>query len=53
MLKLLKEAAEEGLISSSQMAKGFSHVEESLDEKLRRYKSTSSRMTSLSSHPKS
>ncbi|KAJ4865925.1 MA3 domain-containing protein [Raphanus sativus] len=32
MLKLLKEAAEEGLISSSQMAKGFSRLEESFDD---------------------
>ncbi|XP_018458322.2 LOW QUALITY PROTEIN: MA3 DOMAIN-CONTAINING TRANSLATION REGULATORY FACTOR 4 [Raphanus sativus] len=32
MLKLLKEAAEEGLISSSQIAKGFSRVEEILDD---------------------
>ncbi|XP_010545985.1 PREDICTED: programmed cell death protein 4 [Tarenaya hassleriana] len=32
ILKLLKEAAEEGLISSSQMMKGFSRVAESLDD---------------------
>ncbi|EOA23591.1 hypothetical protein CARUB_v10016789mg [Capsella rubella] len=32
LLKLLKEAAEAGLISSSQMAKGFSRVAESLDD---------------------
>ncbi|KAL5748250.1 hypothetical protein ACOSP7_025283 [Xanthoceras sorbifolium] len=32
ILKLLKEAAEEGLISSSQMVKGFSRLEESLDD---------------------
>ncbi|KAL5717891.1 Peptide chain release factor 1 [Ranunculus cassubicifolius] len=32
ILKLLKEAAEEGLISSSQMAKGFGRMEESLDD---------------------
>lgn len=32
MLKLLKEAAEEGLISSSQMAKGFSRLAEVLDD---------------------
>lgn len=32
MLKLLKEAAEEGLISSSQMTKGFSRLVESLDD---------------------
>ncbi|KAK7330581.1 hypothetical protein VNO77_24777 [Canavalia gladiata] len=32
MLKLLKEAAEEGLISSSQMVKGFSRLAESLDD---------------------
>ncbi|KAL5544016.1 hypothetical protein UlMin_007800 [Ulmus minor] len=32
ILKLLKEAAEEGLISSSQMAKGFSRLAESLDD---------------------
>lgn len=32
ILKLLKEAAEEGLISSSQMAKGFARLEESLDD---------------------
>lgn len=44
---------EKSYLWAPQMAKGFSHVEESLDEKLRRYKSTSSRMTSLSSHPKS
>ncbi|XP_062026150.1 MA3 DOMAIN-CONTAINING TRANSLATION REGULATORY FACTOR 1 [Rosa rugosa] len=30
--KLLKEAAEEGIISSSQMAKGFSRLAESLDD---------------------
>ncbi|KAF3436703.1 hypothetical protein FNV43_RR19450 [Rhamnella rubrinervis] len=30
--KLLKEASEEGLISSSQMVKGFSRLEESLDD---------------------
>lgn len=30
--KLLKEASEEGLISSSQMAKGFSRIVESLDD---------------------
>ncbi|XP_054805366.1 MA3 DOMAIN-CONTAINING TRANSLATION REGULATORY FACTOR 1-like isoform X2 [Prosopis cineraria] len=32
MLKLLKEAAEEGLISSSQMVKGFSRLAEGLDD---------------------
>lgn len=32
ILKLLKEAAEEGLISSSQMVKGFSRLEESLED---------------------
>nr|DAD34372.1 TPA_asm: hypothetical protein HUJ06_005012 [Nelumbo nucifera] len=32
ILKLLKEAAEEGLISSSQMAKGFGRLAESLDD---------------------
>lgn len=32
ILKMLKEAAEEGLISSSQMAKGFARLEESLDD---------------------
>ncbi|KAK7302189.1 hypothetical protein RJT34_13071 [Clitoria ternatea] len=32
ILKLLKEAAEEGLISSSQMVKGFSRLEEVLDD---------------------
>ncbi|KAK7350675.1 hypothetical protein VNO77_09542 [Canavalia gladiata] len=32
MLRLLKEAAEEGLISSSQMVKGFSRLEEVLDD---------------------
>ena len=32
LLKLLKEAAEEGLISSSQMVKGFSRLEEVLDD---------------------
>ncbi|KAK1564713.1 hypothetical protein Q3G72_009920 [Acer saccharum] len=32
ILKLLKEAAEEGLISSSQMVKGFSRLEESLND---------------------
>ncbi|KAG9153621.1 hypothetical protein Leryth_008551 [Lithospermum erythrorhizon] len=32
ILKLLKEAAEEGLISSSQMAKGFSRLSDSLDD---------------------
>ncbi|GAB2213350.1 hypothetical protein Drorol1_Dr00021382 [Drosera rotundifolia] len=32
ILKLLKEASDEGLISSSQMAKGFSRLEESLDD---------------------
>lgn len=32
IFKLLKEAAEEGLISSSQMVKGFSRLEESLDD---------------------
>ena len=32
MLKLLKEAAEEGLISSSQMVKGFSRLAEALDD---------------------
>ncbi|KGN64363.1 MA3 DOMAIN-CONTAINING TRANSLATION REGULATORY FACTOR 1 [Cucumis sativus] len=32
ILKLLKEAAEEGLISSSQMVKGFSRLAESLDD---------------------
>ncbi|KAE8720498.1 Tetratricopeptide repeat (TPR)-containing protein [Hibiscus syriacus] len=32
MLKLLKEAAEEGLISSSQMVKGFSRLTKSLDD---------------------
>ncbi|XP_044485860.1 MA3 DOMAIN-CONTAINING TRANSLATION REGULATORY FACTOR 1-like [Mangifera indica] len=32
ILKLLKEAAEEGLISSSQMVKGFARLEESLDD---------------------
>ncbi|KAK4844825.1 hypothetical protein QYF36_024779 [Acer negundo] len=32
ILKLLKEAAEEGLISSSQMIKGFSRLEESLND---------------------
>ncbi|KAG1358906.1 hypothetical protein COCNU_08G003520 [Cocos nucifera] len=32
ILKLLKEAAEEGLISSSQMTKGFSRLAESLDD---------------------
>ncbi|CAD5325212.1 unnamed protein product [Arabidopsis thaliana] len=32
ILKLLKEATEEGLISSSQMAKGFSRVADSLDD---------------------
>ncbi|XP_077250579.1 MA3 DOMAIN-CONTAINING TRANSLATION REGULATORY FACTOR 1-like [Tasmannia lanceolata] len=32
VLKLLKEAAEEGLISSSQMAKGFGRLVESLDD---------------------
>ncbi|KHN14073.1 Programmed cell death protein 4 [Glycine soja] len=32
MLKLLKEAAEEGLVSSSQMVKGFSRLAESLDD---------------------
>lgn len=32
LLKLLKEAAAEGLISSSQMVKGFSRLEEGLDD---------------------
>ncbi|GAB4843326.1 Peptide chain release factor 1, mitochondrial [Ancistrocladus abbreviatus] len=32
IMKLLKEASEEGLISTSQMAKGFSRLEESLDD---------------------
>ncbi|KAM7274303.1 hypothetical protein ACFE04_028967 [Oxalis oulophora] len=32
ILKLLKEAADEGLISSSQMAKGFARLAESLDD---------------------
>ncbi|KAH7866373.1 hypothetical protein Vadar_019533 [Vaccinium darrowii] len=32
ILKLLKETSEEGLISSSQMAKGFSRLAESLDD---------------------
>ncbi|KAM7275874.1 hypothetical protein ACFE04_017740 [Oxalis oulophora] len=32
MMKLLKEAAEEGLISSSQMTKGFTRFAESLDD---------------------
>lgn len=32
ILKLLKEAAEEGLISSSQMVKGFARLGESLDD---------------------
>lgn len=32
IFKLLKEASEEGLISSSQMVKGFSRLEESLDD---------------------
>ncbi|KAK4264463.1 hypothetical protein QN277_025635 [Acacia crassicarpa] len=32
MLKLLREAAEEGLISSSQMVKGFSRLAEGLDD---------------------
>lgn len=32
IMKLLKEAAEEGLISSSQMVKGFSRFAESLDD---------------------
>ncbi|WKA08832.1 hypothetical protein VitviT2T_026517 [Vitis vinifera] len=32
ILKLLKEAAEEGLISSSQMLKGFARLAESLDD---------------------
>ncbi|KAF8390554.1 hypothetical protein HHK36_025081 [Tetracentron sinense] len=32
ILKLLKEAAEEGLISSSQMVKGFGRLAESLDD---------------------
>ena len=32
ILKLLKEAAEEGLISSSQMVKGFSRMAESIDD---------------------
>ncbi|KAL9372779.1 hypothetical protein Peur_035023 [Populus x canadensis] len=32
ILKLLKEASEEGLISSSQMAKGFARLIESLDD---------------------
>ncbi|GMH01202.1 hypothetical protein Nepgr_003041 [Nepenthes gracilis] len=32
IIKLLKEASEEGLISTSQMAKGFSRLEESLDD---------------------
>ncbi|KAF5796663.1 putative programmed cell death protein [Helianthus annuus] len=32
ILKLLKEASEEGLISSSQMVKGFSRLRESLDD---------------------
>jgi hypothetical protein len=32
ILKLLKEASEEGLISSSQMAKGFARLTESLDD---------------------
>ncbi|KAM7480111.1 hypothetical protein LguiA_028324 [Lonicera macranthoides] len=32
ILKLLKDAAEEGLISSSQMAKGFARLAESLDD---------------------
>ncbi|XP_062116067.1 MA3 DOMAIN-CONTAINING TRANSLATION REGULATORY FACTOR 1-like [Humulus lupulus] len=32
IFKLLKEAADEGLISSSQMAKGFSRLAESLDD---------------------
>ncbi|KAL5991225.1 Peptide chain release factor 1, mitochondrial [Asimina triloba] len=32
ILKLLKEAAEEGLISSSQMVKGFGRLSESLDD---------------------
>lgn len=32
MLKLLKEAAEEGLISSSQMMKGFARLADSLDD---------------------
>ncbi|KAE9602670.1 hypothetical protein Lal_00049817 [Lupinus albus] len=32
MLKLLKEAAEEGLVSSSQMVKGFSRLADGLDD---------------------
>lgn len=32
IVKLLKEAADEGLISSSQMVKGFARLEESLDD---------------------
>ncbi|XP_057487249.1 MA3 DOMAIN-CONTAINING TRANSLATION REGULATORY FACTOR 1-like [Actinidia eriantha] len=32
ILKLLKEASEEGLISSSQMAKGFDRLDKSLDD---------------------
>ncbi|KAK9108344.1 hypothetical protein Syun_024355 [Stephania yunnanensis] len=32
IMKLLKEAAQEGLISSSQMSKGFSRLAESLDD---------------------
>ncbi|XP_059304061.1 MA3 DOMAIN-CONTAINING TRANSLATION REGULATORY FACTOR 1-like isoform X2 [Lycium ferocissimum] len=32
IMKLLKEAAEEGLISSSQMVKGFSRMTESIDD---------------------
>ncbi|XP_004515845.1 MA3 DOMAIN-CONTAINING TRANSLATION REGULATORY FACTOR 1-like [Cicer arietinum] len=32
LLKLLKEAAEEGLVSSSQMVKGFSRLAEGLDD---------------------
>ncbi|XP_061952678.1 MA3 DOMAIN-CONTAINING TRANSLATION REGULATORY FACTOR 1 [Populus nigra] len=32
ILKLLKEASEEGLVSSSQMAKGFARLKESLDD---------------------
>ncbi|KAF5730913.1 hypothetical protein HS088_TW19G00515 [Tripterygium wilfordii] len=32
IIKLLKEAAEEGLISSSQMAKGFARLAENLDD---------------------
>ncbi|XP_030542261.1 MA3 DOMAIN-CONTAINING TRANSLATION REGULATORY FACTOR 1 [Rhodamnia argentea] len=32
IMKLLKEAAEEGLISTSQMAKGFARLAESLDD---------------------